>query len=598
MDSLLSYTQHLIGLLEGSYVYWNDLTRLSAPPSAIRPTSLGAYPAPTPVAVDCFRAYLASHPDQRLACYVLQGLCDGFRVGVLNTLPICSSARNHSSSRENVGVVFSYIHSECAAGRLLGPFGVSPRIHVSPIGLVPKGYQSGAWRMIVDLSHPVGGSVNDAIPTDLCSLHYPSVDGAVNFVLTLGRHTQLVKLNLKNAYQILPIHPEDRSFLGINWEGKVFIGLCLPFGLRSAPKIFTAFADAVTWALHISGVKFLMHYLDDFLLFGSPFSGEGKSVHCIALQVLADLGIPVALHKLEGPSTRVTFLGVVIDTDRLELTLPLKKLERLRVMVACWSRRQSGGRSDFDSFLGHLSQAAIVVRSGRIFLRHLFTLLARAPKSHCFVHLDQMARADLAWWDCFLVAWRGTSLFNPQVYGRALVHSDASGKFGCGAISSDNRWFQVRWPDFWTAVDISAREMVPIVLAAATWGGSWYRQHVAFYSDNLAVVAVIQRRSTKDPLFLHLLRCLYFYAAFYQFTYSAHHLPGVTNVAADALSRNNMCLLYSLVPQVIPSTINSSLLDLLVLRHPNWGSPAWTSLFKASLCILSPQVPLVPTGLP
>ena len=265
-----------MGLREDSYVYWNDLTRLSVPPSDIQPISLGAYPAPTPVAVDHFRAYFASHPDQHLARYVLQGLCDGFRVGVLNTLPICSLARNHSSSRENIGVVSSYIHSECAAGRLLGPFGVSPRIHVSPIGLVPKGHQSGAWRMIVDLSHPVGGSVNDAIPTDLCSLHYPSVDDAVNFVLTLGRHTQLVKLDLKNAYRILLIHPEDRSFLGINWEGKVFIDLCLPFGLCSVPKIFTAFADTVTWALHISGVKFLMHYLDDFCYLAPLSPGRGN----------------------------------------------------------------------------------------------------------------------------------------------------------------------------------------------------------------------------------------------------------------------------------------------------------------------------------
>ena len=97
--------------------------------------------------------------------------------------------------------------------------------------------EAAAWRMIVDLSLPAGGSVNDMISADLCSLCYPSVDDAVKFILALGRHTHLVKTDLKNAYRILPIRPEDRQYLGINWEGQVFVDQCLPFELRSAPKI-------------------------------------------------------------------------------------------------------------------------------------------------------------------------------------------------------------------------------------------------------------------------------------------------------------------------------------------------------------------------
>ena len=74
------------------------------------------------------------------------------------------------------------------------------------------------------------------------------------------------------------------------------------------------------------------------------------------------------------------------------------------------------------------------------------------------------------------------------------VHTDASGSFGCGALSSDTRWFQVQWPESWGDVDISVKEMVPIVIAAAVWGGSWHRHRVFFHSDNAAVVAIIQRR--------------------------------------------------------------------------------------------------------
>ena len=67
----------------------------------------------------------------------------------------------------------------------------------------------------VDLSCPRGSSVNDGIPTDPCSLQYASVDDAVAIIQQLGRDTQLVKLDLKDAYRIVPVHLADFPLLGI-----------------------------------------------------------------------------------------------------------------------------------------------------------------------------------------------------------------------------------------------------------------------------------------------------------------------------------------------------------------------------------------------
>jgi len=50
--------------------------------------------------------------------------------------------------------------------------------------------------------------------------------------------------------------------------GGLFIDTVLPFGLCSAPKIFTAVADAVEWILKDEGVRFAIHYLDKFLVKG------------------------------------------------------------------------------------------------------------------------------------------------------------------------------------------------------------------------------------------------------------------------------------------------------------------------------------------
>ena len=123
--------------------------------------------------------------------------------------------------------------------------------------------------------------------------------------------------------------------------------------------------------------------------------------------------------------------------------------------------------------------------------------------------------------------------------------SDASGGFGCGGFSIPHGWFQIQWPESWRNTHITAKELVPVVIAAALWGHKWARQRVRFISDNMAVVDLLRSRTTKDTIVMHLLRCLTFYAAFYQFTFESCHVPGAQNTAADAISRHNISLSLS-----------------------------------------------------
>ena len=67
------------------------------------------------------------------------------------------------------------------------------------------------------------------------------------------------------------------------------------------------------------GVSFSIHYLDDFLTMGQADSGVCQQNLDIFIQICNDLGIPLTEEKLEGPSTSLTFLGVVIDTSKSEI---------------------------------------------------------------------------------------------------------------------------------------------------------------------------------------------------------------------------------------------------------------------------------------
>ena len=584
----------LANIVGGRYRYLQDLLALDRcrdpVPSATWPR------CPSPICLANWERFLATHPDQGFATFIFNGLSAGFRIGFdRSTTRLHSTRKNHLSASVNPSVVRDRIRSERDLGRLVGPVHQSylPYLHVSPIGLVPKKGQLGQWRMIVDLSFPRGHSINYGISKGFCSLSYASVDDAVEWILYLGRCTELIKLDLKDAYRIIPIHPQDMHLLAISWEGSTFVDRALPFGLRSAPKVFSAVSDMIAWALHQEGLEYQIHYLDDYLFFGRPGTGQGALLLSKALQVFSNLGVPVAPHKIEGPSTSVSFLGIIIDTQTFELRLPSRKVQHLRELISLWCLKRSCTRKELESFLGHLSHAASVVRPGRTFLRQLFGLLHLAKAPHHFIRITAGARADLCWWKCFLEQWNGLSFFplpTPSVH----VYTDASTTFGCGAFTQSVGFFSLQWPASCIGLGISALELIPAVLAAGIWGRYWSGQHVCFHSDNTGVVSVLKSRTAETPFQMHLLRCFSLYCAIFNFTYSVVHVPGVFNVAADALSRDDLTLFLSIVPQTPRSHIPQATLELLILSKPDWGSAVWTSLFTRSLAEVWPNQPFPP----
>ena len=126
-----------------------------------------------------------------------------------------------------------------------------------------------------------------------------------------------------------------------------------------------------------------------------------------------------------------------------------------------------------------------------------FNLLHVIKAPYHYVRLNQDAGADTAWWRCFLQAWNG-SFFFTQSSPSCHVYSDASGNYGTGAIAEQHGWFQAQWPKEWEATDISAKELVPVVVVAALWGRYWSHEHVRFNSDNMVVVAVLKTGTAKE----------------------------------------------------------------------------------------------------
>ena len=412
--------------LAGPYPYISQLLALEsqAPPTASLPREVQGF-----LPIRAWLPFLRSMSDQRLAGFLERGIRYGFRIGFDCCSPLQSAADNMSSVQEHPEIASQYIAAEVAAGRLRP----APAAQLSPIGLIPKKNRPDALRMIVDLSSPKGQSVNDGIAREACSFHYSSVVDAAQRMVECGRGAWMAKLDLKSAYRMVPVHPEDSPLLGIQWKGETYSDQALPFGLRSAPIIFSAVADGLAWALFQSGVDYSLHYLDDFFFCGPRDLTSCQGALSLAIPLCHRLGLPVAPEKIEGPATSLTFLGINLDSEVMSMSLPRERLASLRQRLSSWLNRRSASKHQLQELLGHLNHAAAVVRPGRSFLRAIIDAMKRPRRPHQVTRLDAQCRADIAWWALFVAEWNGISVLPPPKLNITVL-SDASGSWGCGGF--------------------------------------------------------------------------------------------------------------------------------------------------------------------
>ena len=157
---------------------------------------------------------LNGHPDSEFALFILQGLHQGYSICFQRPTPspLHGRVRNMCSAYDHPEVIESYLAKQVSLQRI-----ISISLHLAPsfpplVQSIWKRSQSNKWRLIVDLTSPKEHSVN------LCSIKYASVSDAVNIIQQLSQGTLLAKLDLRDAYWIVPVHLNDRPFWACSGE--------------------------------------------------------------------------------------------------------------------------------------------------------------------------------------------------------------------------------------------------------------------------------------------------------------------------------------------------------------------------------------------
>ena len=519
---------------------------------------------------------LLCHPDTPFVEYVVNGFTDGFNP-MISDLPLDNLERkNNLSARQNPDVVDAAVKLEVANGYVCGPFSTPlfPVVRINPLGLAVGKY-SGKQRLILDLSAPHNDShysINELIDKESCSLSYVSIDNAIRIILHLGQNALMCKADISDAFKV-PLHNDFWPFFGFKWRNAYYFYKRLAFGCRSSPKIFDHLSQAICWILKTNyGVKHILHLLDDFLTIDKS-DYPAQSTMASLLRLFHQLNIPLSAKKTMGPTTRLEYLGIILDSSTMTAFLPPDKVRRISMVIDSFLDRQKCTKRELLSLLGHLNYASRVIPPGRAFVSYLITLSTTVSQLHHHLSLSAACRTDLRMWKQFLQQWNGVYFFHDTKITEAHdieLFTDAAASVGFGGFYQGH-WFAELWPQ-----DIQASpalmkssaflELYAINVAAFVWGKQWCTKKILFRCDNLAVVQIINKGRAKDKNLMALMRKLTLMSAVDNYVILAKHVPGICNEVADCLSRFQFQRFRRLAPHA----------DLRATQCPNSSELMWS----------------------
>ena len=466
---------------------------------------------------------------------MLEGIREGFHiVDDFNFVPAEVENYVSATGAEHRDKVERCIRTELTEGRYV--LADCPPTVVSALGAIPK--PDGGVRLIHDGSRPIGRALNDYAHLDN-KLRFQTLDDATD-LLTQGAF--LGKVDLKSAYRSVRTHPSNWQACGLKWQFQgedhpvYMYDTALPFGSRHAPGIFHRLTQAVRRMMARRGFPGVVVYLDDFLVIEKSAERCQLGMNTL-ISLLRQLGFSISWSKVEGPTQKLVFLGVVVDTVLGCLELPRDKLLEFEELVLSTLEQKRISLKQLQQLAGKLNWASAVVRGGRIYLRRALDLMRPLHRSQHKALITPGMRSDLLWWKAYLKHFNGKSWLHTARQW-VNVYVDASTK-GCGMVWGHD-WAYVNYeldmPEL-VKEHINVKETVAIGLAVRRWSHLWAGCSVIIHSDNVTALCALNKGSSKSAVAMDTVREIFWLSAAYDFRIRGVHIAGTLNEAADAVSR-------------------------------------------------------------
>jgi len=511
----------------------------------------------TPIKIDILLKMLENYPNITDKTILAEGFQFGFRVGYNGPrTPTCcynlTSAYQHDIALEKI------LLKELKLGRIAGHFSLRPlsNLRISPIGLVPK--KSGGWRLIHNLSHPLGNSVNSHIDPNLASVKYTSFDKVLNTICESGPKSLMGRMDISSAFRLLIINPSDFELFGFKFRNLFFFDKCLPMGCSVSCCLFEKFANFLEWIVrersHSNSTE---HYLDDFFFVGKSCSNICFELMSTFHETCVELGVPLADEKTIGPDTVIIFLGLEIDTNLMVIRVPKEKLEEAKDKLNHVLTLKKVTLKILQSLIGLLQFCARALPMARAFIRRFCDATCGVKKPHHFIRVSVGMKEDIIMWLRFLDQFNGTCKFSKVVWQTNVelnLFTDSSGNHDLGsAVYFVHHWAYFSWPADWLDKNVMREltflELVPVVMAVFMFKKDLQDKQIIFHTDNEALVSVLNNRTSKSKNVMQLVRPLVLETMLFNIQWKSLHIRGRNNCIADAISRRQWVKFKILDPQ-------------------------------------------------
>ena len=151
--------------------------------------------------------------------------------------------------------------------------------------------------------------------------------------------------------------------------------------------------DAITYLMWTQN-NWIMAYLDD--LVGVADSDKAQAAFLILSNLLQALGLPINSKNVEPPSQKITCLGIEIDAKAGTLTIPDKKIQKIKTICHNWMFKSKASRSQLQKLVGNLLYLHKCIPPARLFTNRMLSVLHNAPMSGT-VKLNEAFYKDIAW---------------------------------------------------------------------------------------------------------------------------------------------------------------------------------------------------------
>lgn len=251
---------------------------------------------------------------------------------------------------------------------------------------------SGGKRFILDLK-----PLNRFVSTP----HF-KMEGIDTVCKLLSPGCFMASLDLEDAYLLVPIHESHRKYLRFVFQGKLYEFIALPFGLSTAPFIFTKILKPVAALLRGKGFLSVI-YLDDFLLIGDSVEECTSNVRK-TLQILRSLGFIINRGKSDLiPQQIKRFLGFIFNSRDMSITLPEEKRLINLQRIKDFSKIKSCKIRQFASLIGSLISICRAIPYGLLYTRDFEREKFRACCKYGddfdrTMRLPSSLQPDFSWW--------------------------------------------------------------------------------------------------------------------------------------------------------------------------------------------------------